>query len=81
MKIIQRDGFSVLVPSEHEYLCSIEDQKRYEDELAIEMAKPENERNPIQEVYMFTEAFVPESRSIEKCQEQFMEIGNPVGRC
>ena len=34
MKIEKKDNFTILVPTEKEFLCSIEDKERYEREIA-----------------------------------------------
>lgn len=74
MKIIKQDNFTKLVPTEKEFLCSIEDKERFDRETEEESKKPEEYRQEIVPIYKFKEAYIPESRTIESCEEVFMEI-------
>lgn len=74
MKIIKEDVFTKLVPTEKEFLCSIEDKRRYDREMEEESKKPEHERKEVQDIYKFKEAFIPETRTIENSEMEFMEI-------
>lgn len=74
MKIIKEDVFTKLVPTEKEFLCSIEDKLRFDKETEEESKKPEHERKEVQDIYKFKEAFIPESRTLEDCEKEFMEI-------
>lgn len=76
MKIITEVNFTKLVPTQKDFLCSIADKNRYEHDLQEEMKKPEEYREPVDPIYMFTEAFIPSSRTLESCQKEFMEIND-----
>ena len=74
MKIAKKDNFTILVPTEKEFLCSIEDKERFDRETEEESKKPEEYRQEIAPIYKFKEAYIPESRTIEDCEKEFIEI-------
>ena len=75
MKITKKDNFTILVPTEKEkFLCSIEDKSRFDRETEEESKKPEEYRQEIAPIYKFKEAYIPESRTVEDCEKEFMEI-------
>ena len=75
MKITKKDNFTILVPTEKEkFLCSIEDKSRFDRETEEESKKPEEYRQEIAPIYKFKEAYVPESRTVEDCEKEFIEI-------
>ena len=74
MKITKKDNFTILVPTEKEFLCSIEDKSRFDRETEEESKKPEEYRQEIAPIYKFKEAYIPESRTIEDCEKEFVEI-------
>ena len=75
MKITKKDNFTILVPTEKEkFLCSIEDKNRFDIETEEESKKPIEERKEIAPIYKFKEAYIPESRTIEDCEKEFIEI-------
>ena len=74
MKIANKGNFTILVPTEKEFLCSIEDKSRFDREAEEESKKPEEYRQEIAPIYKFKEAYIPESRTVEDCEKEFMEI-------
>ena len=75
MKITKKDNFTILVPTEKEkFLCSIEDKSRFDRETEEESKKPEEYRQEIAPIYKFKEAYIPESRTVEDCEKEFIEI-------
>ena len=74
MKIAKKDNFTILVPTEKEFLCSIEDKSRFDRETEEESKKPEEYRQEIAPIYKFKEAYIPESRIVEDCEKEFIEI-------
>ena len=74
MKIAKKDNFTILVPTEKEFLCSIEDKERYERETEEESKKPEEYRQEIAPIYKFKEAYVPEGKTVDDYVSIFMEI-------
>ena len=74
MKIAKKDNFTILVPTEKEFLCSIEDKERYEREIAEQELIPEEYRTDVVPIYKFKEAYIPESRTVEDCEKEFIEI-------
>ena len=75
MKITKKNNFTILVPTEKEkFLCSIEDKSRFDRETEEESKKPEEYRQEIAPIYKFKEAYIPESRTIEDCEKEFIEI-------
>ena len=74
MKIAKKDNFTILVPTEKEFLCQIEDKERYERQIAEQELIPEEYRTDVVPIYKFKEAYIPESRTIEDCEKEFMEI-------
>ena len=75
MKIAKKDNFTILVPTEKEkFLCSIEDKSRFDRETEEESKKPEEYRQEIAPIYKFKEAYIPESRTVEDCEKEFIEI-------
>ena len=74
MKITKKDNFTILVPTEKEFLCSIEDKERYERETEEESKKPEEYRQEIAPIYKFKEAYVPEGKTVDDYVSIFMEI-------
>ena len=53
MKITKKDNFTILVPTEKEFLCSIEDKSRFDRETEEESKKPEEYRQEIAPIYKF----------------------------
>ena len=75
MKITKKDNFTILVATEKEkFLCSIEDKDRFDRETEEESKKPEEYRQEIAPIYKFKEAYIPESRTVEDCEKEFIEI-------
>ena len=74
MKITKKDNFTILVPTEKQLLCSIEDKNRVDKETEEESKKPEVYRQEVAPIYKFKEAYIPESRTIEDCEKEFIEI-------
>ena len=74
MEIIQKDQYRVLIPTVKEFLCSIEDKERFDRETEEESKKPEEYRQEIAPIYKFKEAYIPESRTVEDCEKEFIEI-------
>ena len=74
MEIIQKDQYRVLIPTVKEFLCSIEDKNRFDRETEEESKKPIEERKEVAPIYKFKEAYIPESRTIEDCEKEFIEI-------
>ena len=74
MKIAKKDNFTILVPTEKEFLCSIEDKSRFDREAEEESKKPEEYRQEVAPIYKFKEAYIPESRTVEDCEKEFIEI-------
>ena len=74
MKIAKKGNFTILVPTEKEFICSIEDKSRFDIETEEESKKPEEYRQEIAPIYKFKEAYIPESRTVEDCEKEFMEI-------
>ena len=74
MKIAKKDNFTILVPTEKEFLCSIEDKERYERETEEESKKPEEYRTDVVPIYKFKEAYVPEGKTVDDYVSIFMEI-------
>ena len=74
MKITKKDNFIIIVLTEKELLCSIEDKKRFDKQTEEESKKPIEERKEIAPIYKFKEAYIPESRTIEDCEKEFIEI-------
>ena len=75
MKIAKKDNFTILVPTEKEFLCSIEDKNRFGRQTEEESKKPIEERKEVAPIYKFKEAYIPESRTLEDCEKEFIEIG------
>ena len=74
MKIAKKDNFTILVPTEKEFLCSIEDKSRFDRETEEESKKPEEYRQEIAPIYKFKEAYVPEGKTVDDYVSIFMEI-------
>ena len=74
MKITKKDNFTILVPTEKEFLCSIEDKSRFDRETEEESKKPEEYRQEIAPIYKFKEAYVPEGKTVDDYVSIFMEI-------
>ena len=74
MKIAKKDNFTILVPTEKEFLCSIEDKERFDRETEEESKKPEEYRQEIAPIYKFKEAYVPEGKTVDDYVSIFMEI-------
>ena len=74
MKIAKKDNFTILVPTEKEFLCSIEDKSRFDRETEEESKKPEEYRLEISPIYKFKEAYVPEGKTVDDYVSIFMEI-------
>ena len=74
MKIAKKDDFTILVPTEKEFLCSIEDKNRFDKETEEESKKPEEYRQEIAPIYKFKEAYVPEGKTVDDYVSIFMEI-------
>ena len=74
MKIAKKDNFTILVPTEKEFLCSIEDKERFDIETEEESKKPIEERNEVAPIYKFKEAYVPEGKTVDDYVSIFMEI-------
>ena len=74
MKIAKKDNFTILVPTEKEFLCSIEDKSRFDIETEEESKKPEEYRQEIAPIYKFKEAYVPEGKTVDDYVSIFMEI-------
>lgn len=74
MKIAKKDNFTILVPTEKEFLCSIEDKSRFDKETEEESKKPEEYRQEIAPIYKFKEAYVPEGKTVDDYVSIFMEI-------
>ena len=74
MKITKKDNFTILVPTEKEFLCSIEDKERFDRETEEESKKPEEYRQEIAPIYKFKEAYVPEGKTVDDYVSIFMEI-------
>ena len=75
MKITKKNNFTILVPTEKEkFLYSIEDKNRFDKQTEEESKKPIEERKEIAPIYKFKEAYIPESRTIEDCEKEFIEI-------
>ena len=75
MKITKKDNFTILVPTEKEkFLCSIEDKNRFDKQTEEESKKPIEERKEVAPIYKFKEAYIPERRTIEDCEKEFIEI-------
>ena len=75
MKTAKKGNFTILVPTEKELLCSIEDKRRFDREAEEESNKPIEERKEVAPIYKFKEAYIPESRTVEDCEKEFIEIG------
>ena len=74
MKIAKKGNFTILVPTEKEFLCSIEDKSRFDRETEEESKKPEEYRQEIAPIYKFKEAYVPEGKTVDDYVSIFMEI-------
>ena len=74
MKITKKDNFTILVPTEKEFLCSIEDKSRFDRETEEESKKPEEYRADVVPIYKFKEAYVPEGKTVDDYVSIFMEI-------
>ena len=74
MKTAKKDNFTILVPTEKEFLCSIEDKNRFDRETEEESKKPEEYRQEIAPIYKFKEAYVPEGKTVDDYVSIFMEI-------
>ena len=74
MKITKKDNFTILVPTEKEFICSIEDKERYEREIAEQELIPEEYRIDVVPIYKFKEAYVPERKTVDDYVSIFMEI-------
>ena len=74
MKTTKKDNFTILVPTEKEFLCSIEDKSRFDRETEEESKKPEEYRQEIAPIYKFKEAYVPEGKTVDDYVSIFMEI-------
>ena len=74
MKIAKKDNFTILVATEKEFLCSIEDKERFDREAEEQSKKPIEERKEIAPIYKFKEAYIPESRTVKKKKKEFIEI-------
>ena len=74
MKIAKKDNFTILVPTDKEFLCSIEDKERFDRETEEESKKPEEYRQEIAPIYKFKEAYVPEVKTVDDYVSIFMEI-------
>ena len=74
MKIAKKGNFTILVPTEKEFLCSIEDKERFDRETEEESKKPEEYRQEIAPIYKFKEAYVPEEKTVDDYVSIFMEI-------
>ena len=74
MKITKKDNFTILVPTEKDFLCSIEDKSRFDRETEEESKKPEEYRQEIAPIYKFKEAYVPEGKTVDDYVSIFMEI-------
>lgn len=74
MTIIKTEDFRILVPTEKEYLCSIEDKERYDNEMAEEEKKPIEYRKEVTPIYKFKEALIPPRIHIQSYEKNFMEI-------
>ena len=74
MKIAKKNNFTILVPTEKQFLCSIEDKSRFDRETEEESKKPEEYRQEIAPIYKFKEAYVPEGKTVDDYVSIFMEI-------
>ena len=74
MKITKKDNFTILVPTEKEFLCSIEDKSRFDRQTEEESKKPIEERKEVAPIYKFKEAYVPEGKTVDDYVSIFMEI-------
>ena len=74
MKIAKKNNFTILVPTEKEFLCSIEDKSRFDRETEEESKKPIEERKEVAPIYKFKEAYVPEGKTVDDYVSIFMEI-------
>ena len=74
MKIAKKGNFTILVPTEKEFLCSIEDKSRFDREAEEESKKPEEYRQEVAPIYKFKEAYVPEGKTVDDYVSIFMEI-------
>ena len=74
MKIAKKGNFTILVPTEKEFLCSIEDKSRFDRETEKESKKPIEERKEVAPIYKFKEAYVPEGKTVDDYVSIFMEI-------
>ena len=74
MKITKKDNFTILVPTEKEFLCSIEDKNRFDRQTEEESKKPIEERKEADPIYKFKEAYISEIRTIKKKKKEFIEI-------
>ena len=74
MKIAKKDNFTLLVPTEKEFLCSIEDKSRFDRETEEESKKPIEECKEVAPIYKFKEAYVPEGKTVDDYVSIFMEI-------
>ena len=74
MKIAKKDNFTILVPTEKEFLCSIEDKERFDRETEEESKKQIEERKEVAPIYKFKEAYVPEGKTVDDYVSIFMEI-------
>ena len=74
MKIAKKDNFTILVPTEKEFLCSIEDKEHFDRETEEESKKPIEERKEVAPIYKFKEAYVPEGKTVDDYVSIFMEI-------
>ena len=74
MKIAKKDNFTILVPTEKEFLCSIEDKSRFDKQTEEESKKTIKKRKEVAPIYKFKEAYIQESRTVEDCEKEFIEI-------
>lgn len=74
MEIKQKDVFTVLVPTEKEFLCSIEDKERFDAETEEQGEKDEQDREEITPIYKFKEVYVPKNATVQAYVNIFMEI-------
>ena len=74
MRIAKKGNFTILVATEKEFLCSIEDKSRFDRETEEESKKPEEYRQEIAPIYKFKEAYVPEGKTVDDYVSIFMEI-------
>lgn len=74
MEIKQKDVFTVLVPTEKEFLCSIEDKERFDTETEEQSKKVEQDMEEITPIYKFKEVYVSKTSTVQSYVNIFMEI-------